>query len=120
MVRTVQCHRNGRSSQAVDPAQDRGEQCARHRHLGELEHHIAAVAHDPGADFTSFSRKRGQRPLLDLLRQRQRAEEIGEVVGRPWRRGRTALWRPARQGRRVRAARTCLADPLLRGAAAVA
>jgi hypothetical protein len=29
--------RHGRSSQTVDPAQDRGEQGARHRHLGQLD-----------------------------------------------------------------------------------
>jgi hypothetical protein len=32
------CHR--RSSQAVDPAQDRSEQRSRHRHLGQLEARI--------------------------------------------------------------------------------
>jgi len=42
------CH--GRFSQAVDPAQDRGKQRPWHRDLGQLEHHVAAVAHDPGAD----------------------------------------------------------------------
>ena len=41
----------------IDPAQDLGEQRPRHGHLGQLEHDVAAVAHDPGADLTSFSRK---------------------------------------------------------------
>jgi hypothetical protein len=51
-------HRNGRPSQAVDPAQDRGEQRTRHRHLGQLEDHVAAVAHDPGTDLDQpLSRK---------------------------------------------------------------
>ena len=34
--------RNGRSSQAVDPAQDRGEQGARYRHLGQPVHALPA------------------------------------------------------------------------------
>src|SRR4051812_3064724 len=36
--------RNGRPSQALNPAQDRGEQRPRHRHLGQLEDKVAAVA----------------------------------------------------------------------------
>ena len=40
---------HGRSSQAVDPAQDAGEQRPRHRHLGELEDHVPR-GDDPGAD----------------------------------------------------------------------
>ena len=42
--------RHGRSSQPVDPAQNLGEELPRHGHLGQLEDHVAAVAHDPGAD----------------------------------------------------------------------
>ena len=34
----------------IDPAQDLGEQGARHRDLGQLEHDVAAMAHDLGAD----------------------------------------------------------------------
>ena len=44
-------------SEPLDPAQDLGEQGARHRHLGELEDGVATVAHDPRADLTSFSRR---------------------------------------------------------------
>jgi hypothetical protein len=43
-------------SEPIDPAQDLGEQCSGHRHLGQLEHHVAAVAHDPGV-------KLGRRPV---------------------------------------------------------
>jgi hypothetical protein len=38
------------SAEPIDPVQDLGEQGARHRYLGQLDHHVAAVAHDPGAD----------------------------------------------------------------------
>jgi hypothetical protein len=34
--------------QAFDPAVDLDEQGPRHRYLGQLEHHLAAVAHGPG------------------------------------------------------------------------
>jgi hypothetical protein len=32
----------------IDAAQDLCEQRSRHRHLGQLEHHVAAVADDSG------------------------------------------------------------------------
>ena len=69
---------------------------------------------------TSFSRKRGQRPLLDLLRQRQRAQEVGEVVGKgvelePHGVVAEGVAGQPRPAQRVLA----LADPLLGGAAAV-
>ena len=40
----------GLGREVIDPAQDLGEQRPRHRDLGQLEHNVAAVAHDPGAD----------------------------------------------------------------------
>ena len=46
----VSGHRHGWSSQALDPAQDRGEQRPWHRHLGQLEHEVAAMADDLGTD----------------------------------------------------------------------
>ena len=67
--------------ESIDPAQDLGEQRPRHRHLGQLEDEVAAVAHDPGADLDQLLAQRGQRPMLDPLRQGQRAQEVGEVVG---------------------------------------
>jgi hypothetical protein len=59
--------RNGWSPQAVDPAQDFGEEHPRHRHLGQLEDDVAAVAHDPGADLDQLLAQRGQRPLRDRV-----------------------------------------------------
>jgi hypothetical protein len=50
------CH--GRPSKALDPVQDRGEQRARHRHLGQLEHEVATVAHVLAPILTSLSRDR--------------------------------------------------------------
>ena len=47
----------------------------------QLEHHVAAQAHDPGADLDQLVAQRGQRPMLDPLRQGQCAQEVGEVVG---------------------------------------
>ena len=42
---------------------------------------VAAVAHDPGPDLDQLLAQRRQRPLLDLLRQGQRPQEVGQVVG---------------------------------------
>ena len=67
--------------QASDAAQDFGKQGARHCDLGQLEHDVAAMAHDPGADLDQLLAQRGQRPMLDPLRQGQCAQEVGEVVG---------------------------------------
>ena len=69
---------------------------------------------------TSFSRKRRQRPLLDLLRQGQRAQEVGEVVGKgvelePHGVVAEGVAGQPRPAQRILA----LADPLLGGAAAV-
>jgi len=36
---------------------------------------------DPGADLEQPFAQGGQGPVLDLIRQRQRAQEVGEVVG---------------------------------------
>src|SRR3546814_12196971 len=83
--------------QAADSTQDRGEQDPLHYHLSQLEHHVWAVAHDPGADPDQFYAERRQRPLFDLFRQSQRAQEVGDVVGEraSWRR--TELCRKARR-----------------------
>ena len=53
--------------QPVDPPQDLGEQRSRHRHLGQLEDDVAAVAHDAGADLDQLLAQGRQRPVLDLL-----------------------------------------------------
>jgi hypothetical protein len=63
-------HRHRRPSQAVDPAQEfRGEQGARHRHLGQLEDHVAVVAHDPGADLHELLAQGRERPMRHFVRQ---------------------------------------------------
>jgi hypothetical protein len=61
--------------------QNLGKQGARHCHLGQLEHHVAAMAHDPGADLDQLLTQGRERPMLDLLGQSQCAQEVGEVVG---------------------------------------
>jgi 2-phospho-L-lactate transferase/gluconeogenesis factor (CofD/UPF0052 family) len=49
--------------------------------LGHLEDNIAAVAHHLRADLDQLVLQTRQRPVLDRLRRRQRAQEIAEVVG---------------------------------------
>jgi hypothetical protein len=49
-LRTPCRERGRRWSEPIDPAQDLGEQGSRHRDLGQLEHDVAAVAVDPGAN----------------------------------------------------------------------
>jgi hypothetical protein len=71
-IRCAPCscrERRGSWSEPIDPAEDLGEQGARHRYLGQLEHDVATVAHDPGADLDQLLAQRGQRPMLDPLRQ---------------------------------------------------
>jgi hypothetical protein len=61
------CERRRLRPEPVDPAQDLDEQGARHRHLGQLEHDVATMAHDPGADLDQLLAQRRERPMLDLL-----------------------------------------------------
>ena len=88
--------------------------------LGHLEDNIAAMAHHLRADFDQLFLQTRQRPVLDRLRRRQRAQEIAEVIGermklQPHRVGGE---RPARQSRPLD--RTfALLDPLLARAALV-
>src|SRR5262245_52013876 len=49
--------------------------------LGHLEHDVAAVAHHLRPDLDQLLRQACQRPVLDRLGRRQRAQEIAEVVG---------------------------------------
>ena len=49
--------------------------------LCELECGGAAMSHDLGAGLDELLTKRRQRPVLDLLRQRQRAQEVAAIVG---------------------------------------
>src|SRR5262245_2607357 len=64
-----------------DPLQDAAEQLTRHRHLGHLENEVATVRDHLRPDLDDLLPQRGQGPLRDLARQRQGAEEVGEVVG---------------------------------------
>ena len=71
----------GRRPQFGDQPQDLGEQHSRHGDLGHLEGDIAAVADDPRADLDQLLSQAGQRPVLDRLGRRQRAQEVAEIVG---------------------------------------
>jgi hypothetical protein len=81
--------------------QNLGKQGARHCHLGQLEHHVAAMAHDPCADLDQLLAQGRERPMLDLPRQGQRAQEVAEVVGERMelKSDRIGGERPARQPR---------------------
>ena len=57
--------------EAVDQPQDVTEQSPWDRDLGELEGDIATVANHLGTDFDQLLPQRGQRPVVDLLRQGQ-------------------------------------------------
>jgi hypothetical protein len=60
--------------------QDVGGQGPGHRHLGQLEHDVAAVAHDPGTDLDQPLAQRRERPMLDRLGQRQRLVSGGRAL----------------------------------------
>jgi hypothetical protein len=62
------CDRRRLRPEPVDPAQDLDEQGARHCHLGQLEHDVATMAHDPGADLDQLLAQCSQRPVLHPLR----------------------------------------------------
>jgi hypothetical protein len=64
-----------------DQPQDLGEQRPRHGDLGHLEGDIAAVADDLRADLDQLLFQAGQRPVLDRLGRRQRAQEVADIVG---------------------------------------
>ncbi len=61
--------RSGSWSQIINQAQDFPEQCPRHRHLGQLERDVPAVANNLGSDLHQLLPQRGQRPVFDFLRQ---------------------------------------------------
>jgi hypothetical protein len=67
--------------QAVDQFQDAAEQVPGHRNLGHLEDDVPGMSHDLGADLHQPLAQRGQRPVGDLSRQRQGAQEVAEIVG---------------------------------------
>ncbi len=72
--------RQRRWPQPVNQAQNLSEQGSCDGHLRHLESDVTAVAHDPRADLDQLLAQRGQRPVLDLLRQGQRPNEIAEIV----------------------------------------
>ena len=49
--------------------------------FGHLKRDIAAMAHDLRADLDQLFLQARQRPILDRLRRRQRAQKITEIVG---------------------------------------
>jgi hypothetical protein len=61
----------------VDPAQDLREQRSGHRHLGQLEHDVATVAHDPGADLDQLL---SSRPVSDHKAERSKRQLSGRPV----------------------------------------
>ncbi len=68
-------------SQIIDQPQDLSEQVTGHCHLGQLKGDVAPVSDDLGTDLHQLLPKRRQRPVLDLLRQRQRAQEVADIPG---------------------------------------
>ena len=54
---------------------------SRNGDFGHLEGDIAAMAHDLRADLDQLFLRARQRPVLDRLRGRQRAQEIAEIIG---------------------------------------
>ena len=62
-------------------SQDVGEEVFRNGDLGHLECNVAIRADDLRADLDQLLPQAGQRPILDRLRRRQRAQEIAEIVG---------------------------------------
>ena len=67
--------------QPIDPAQDLRRTAPAAPPPRPAGRRRSGRADDPGADLDQLLAQRGQRPLLDLLRQGQRAQEVGEVVG---------------------------------------
>src|SRR6476620_1921669 len=82
--------------------------------LRHLEDNIASVAHHLRADLDQLVLQTRQRPVLDRLRRRQRAQEIAEVVGERMKLEphRVSVERSARQSRPLDRA-FALLDPLL-------
>ena len=57
------------------------EQASRNRHFGQLKGDVAAMSNNLGTDLEELLPQRGQRPVLDLLRQ-YRLPLLLRVVGR--------------------------------------
>ena len=90
----VSCWRGGRlRPQFPDQPQNLLEHLPWNGDLGHLEDEIATVADDLRASLDQLLLQARQRPILDRLGRRQRAQEIAEIVGE-----RMKLWRPWRAG----------------------
>ncbi len=61
--------------------QDLSEQCSGDGDFCELECDVSTMSHDLRANLDELLPKRRQRPVLDLLRQSQRAQEVADIVG---------------------------------------
>ena len=125
--------------QLIDPVQDLGEQRPRHRHLGQLEHQVAAVAHDPGVQyfawlyypgFPSYQQLKADFALSQHLRQGSKARSVARIscvaprrrFFEPAHRGRAAFERfPPNHGRTSPAGLSaCIGPILMQGAVAAA
>ncbi len=65
----AQVRRQRRRSQAVNQAQDVGEQASRDCDFGRVERDIATMVNDHGAELCQFLPERRQRPMLHYLGQ---------------------------------------------------
>ena len=63
-----------------NPIEDASEQLAGHRHLRHLEDQVAVVGDNVRPDLHQLAQG-GQRPPVDLHRQGQGAEEVGDALG---------------------------------------
>ncbi len=72
--------RQGSRPQSVNEMQDLGEQRSGDSDLCELEGDVPPVAHDLRADLDELLPECRQRPVLDILRQRQCAQEVAEII----------------------------------------
>ncbi len=79
-VESLGLRRSGSSSQFIDPPQDFPKQAPRHGNLRQLERDVATMADNFGPDLDQLLAQSGQRPMLDLLRQRQCAQEVAEII----------------------------------------
>jgi hypothetical protein len=75
------CRCDRQRPQFRNEPQDVVEENFRNGDLGHLESDITPVAHDFRADLDELLLEARQRPILDRLRRRQRAQEIAQIVG---------------------------------------
>ena len=77
----LRCRCNGRRPQFRDHPQNVCKEIFGNGDFGHLKRDIAAMADDLRADLDQLFLQARQRPLLDRLRRRQRAQKIAEIVG---------------------------------------